>query len=45
MSFQVVGRAKGGVSDFSEEQRLLSSKAYCPMVRAIDVPWDPEKGA
>jgi len=40
MSFKVVGRGKGGFSDFSEEQRLFSSKVYF-MVREIDVPWDP----
>jgi len=42
---EVVGRGKGGVSDFGEKQRLFSSKVYCVMVREIDVPWDPEKGA
>ena len=43
MSFKVVGRGKGEVSDFDEEQRLFSSKVYCDMVWEVDVPWDPEK--
>jgi len=38
MSFKVVGRGKGGVSDFGEEQRLFSGKVYCVMVREVDVP-------
>jgi len=45
ISFKVVSRKKGGVSDFGEEQRLFSSKVYRVVVREIDVPWDPEKGA
>jgi len=45
ISFKVIGRGKRGVSDFGEEQRLFSSKVHCVMVREIDVPWDPEKGA
>jgi len=45
ISFKVVGRGKRGVSDFGKEQRLFSSKVYCVVVRGIDVPWDPEKGA
>jgi len=45
MSFKVVGREKGEISDFGEQQRLFSHKAYCVMVREIDVSWDPEKGA
>jgi len=28
ISSKVVGRGKGGVSDFGEEQRLFSSKVY-----------------
>jgi len=42
---KVVGRGKAWVSDFGEEQRLFSSKVYYVVVREIDVPWDPEKGA
>ena len=45
MSFKVAGEGKGRVSDFGEEQRLLSSKVYCVMFGEIDVPWDSEKGA
>jgi len=45
ISFKVVGREKRGVSDFVEERRSFSSKLYCVVVREIDVPWDPKKGA
>ena len=34
ISFKVVGRGKGGVSDFNEKQRLFSSKVYCVVVRS-----------
>ena len=44
ISFKVVARGKGGISDCSEKQRLFFSKVYRIMFKEIEVPRDPEKG-
>jgi len=44
-SFKVVGRGKGGVSDFGEEAEIVSQQSLLRHGREINVPWDLEKGA
>ena len=44
VSFKDIGKEKGAISDYTEEQRLFCSMVYGVMFREINVPWDPEKG-